>query len=276
MENHNKHIKSHSSYGSKQSILLAIISLVCIVSSYLLSGFPFLIMLAIAPLLKIYEQFKEDEKSVGAYSFYIILPLALSFTLISFYRGTTTLFQGSVFGILMALSLIFFWLTDTFSKNRLGYFTIIIFWLALEYAAIKLNPELANLLLGSCLIEYPVMIRWNSETGMMGVSAWILLSNILLYYALFKGKGLLQGNFRPLSLFYALLAISIPGLISWFLIDPQHILTVKDVILAYSDPSELPVTLKNYAVTGEVFGRTAAWISVLLILYSLVKRKVSY
>lgn len=260
-------------------LLLASLSVILMVLGYVLPSFPFLIMLAVAPLFKLYEEINLQNDAfnkTGLHPLILILILILlSHTLIYLITssGPGILFS-MVYGIMMSLAFFLYLLTDTYSKNRLGFFTIILYWLSLEYLAIKLVPEMAHLLLGTTLLSYPEWIAWNTQTGLMGITAWILTGNILLYYALFKGKGVMEGRLRPLSLVYALLALSIPVFISLQFFSPSHIITVHEVILAYTQPSEMPFEFKEYAITGEVFGRTAAWISVLIFLYSLVKLKI--
>jgi hypothetical protein len=256
--------------------LLAGLSLVCMVSGYVLSSFPFLIMLALAPLFKLYEEIKTRNKRIPILLLILLLfPIIISYSL--FYLLTSTgpvIFFSMIYGIMMSLTFIMYWFTDTYSKNRLGFFTLFLYWLSMEYVAIKLMPEMAYFLLGTTWLSYPAWVAWNAQTGMMGISAWILTGNILLYYALFKGKGIIEGHFRPLTLVYVLMAICIPIVISYQFFSPTPIITVPEVIIAYSQPSEMPLAFKDYAITGEVFGRTSAWITVLIVLYSFVKLKI--
>jgi len=259
---------------NKESFILSLLCIVFLVAGYLLPAWPFLIALAIAPLCRQHVLFKGERAAFPRYLAFILIPLSAGFLAISLFIPALQWYHGLFYGTLMALSFFIFWLTDRYAPNRLGFFTIMIYWLAMEYVAVKLLPDFAFLLLGSSFNAYPSIIAWTSETGIMGATAWIFLANILAYYVFFKEPGILHHTFRPLTLAYSLILLSIPAIISWQVYSSDYLVTPQDVVLAYSRPEDLPGYLADYALAGEVFGRTAAWVSVLLILYSLVKRKV--
>ncbi len=260
---------------NNEALILSFLSVVFMVAGHVWPEWPFLIALSIAPLFRQHIIFKGADAPFKKYFAFILVPLSLAFLIISLINPSLQWFHGLFYGLLMALSFFIFWLTDRHTQNRLGFFTVLIYWLAMEYTAIKIIPEFAHLLLGSTFRMYEDIIAWNTQTGIMGVSAWILLGNILCYYVFFKDPGILRKTFRPLTLLYSLIVLSVPAVISWWLYAPELVVTPEFAVQAYSNPSELPSGLHKYAITGEVFGRTCAWVSVLMILYSLVKRKVT-
>lgn len=261
---------------NSEKYTLSLLSLIFLALGYLVPGFPFLIVLSLAPLFRQHLLFREEQLPFRNYFLYIAGPLSVGFLIISLLAiPEVQWFHGLFHGIVMSLSFFIFWLTDRHARNRLGFFTMLIYWLAMEYVTLKIFPGAAWFLLGSTFTEYPGLIAWNAETGIMGVSALIILANILLYYVFFRAPGILEGTFRPLSLAYSLILLAVPAIISWQFYDAQQVITPADAMIAYSDSGRLPEHFTAYGATGEVFGRTAAWVSVLLILYSLVKRKVN-
>ncbi len=261
--------------NNKELYILPFIGMVFLIAGYSFNSFPFLIFSAIAPFFRLHDIFQDIKRPFRFYLIYILFPLTVSYTLIAqFFQPEVMYYQGAFYGLLMSLAFFIFWLTDKYARNRLGYFTLLLYWLAMEYVAIKIHPPFAQLLTGTTFLSFPGLVNWNVSTGIMGISAWILLANVLFYLTFFKGKGILHGNFRPITFSYALILLAIPAAISWWFYDTGDIITTSEAILAYTTPEKIPAKFSSYAITGEVFGRTSAWVSVLLILYSLVKRKV--
>lgn len=244
---------------NREIYLLAGLTVICLVSGYVMSAFPYLIMLALAPLFRVHELLVRDKWPFQRYFAFILLPLVIAYVFISaFSLSRPDPFLNIVFGALMSVSFYLFWFTDRYSKNRLGYFTLILFWLSMEYAAANLMQGLAEISIGSTLLQLDTIENMSTVTGVTGISAWILFANVLLYYALLRGNGLMQGNFRPLTLIYSLVLIAIPAILSWQFF------------------AELPAEADRSATyTNLVFGRTAAWVSILIVMYSIVQRKVN-
>lgn len=117
--------------------------------------------------------------------------------------------------------------------ERFGAFQLILFWLAIEY--------ITSMRLG-WILSRTDWIRWAQFTGYSGVSLWILIIMLLLYYILFR-KGLKW-------LYAALLVIVI----------------LAPILYSYSLP---PAN-----VSDEWVARTAAWISVLVLISAVVKELI--
>ncbi len=116
--------------------------------------------------------------------------------------------------------------------KRLGKFQLILLWLGIEYlTSIRLGKILAG----------TDWIRWVQFTGYSGVSLWILIMVLLFYYAVLQ-NGLKWG--------YAVALV---------------IVIVGPILYSYSlTPDPVPVA-------DEWVARTAAWISVLVLLSAIVK-----
>lgn len=123
--------------------------------------------------------------------------------------------------------------------RRLGKLPLILFWLAIEYIAYSVGE---NFSLGNAIIEKINFIRWEKYTGLSGVSLWILFVNLSVYYS---------DLWRGVKWGYAVAAV---------------IVFVGPILYSYTLPSEPVVEGGN-----EWVARTAAWISVLVLLSAIVK-----
>ena len=125
--------------------------------------------------------------------------------------------------------------------RRLGKLPLILLWLAVEYIALWFGE---NFFLGRAFAEKEEWIRWATYTGFSGVSLWILIANLLLYRADF-----LDG--RPKWIYAAVFVIVIVG----------------PILYSYTLPPKPAIEVEN-----EWIARTAAWISVLILLSAFVKQ----
>jgi hypothetical protein len=197
--------------------------------------------------------------------------LVLVFGILSVIREPWASLPLSInFGIFLSFAFFAFWLTDTYARNRLGLFTVLLFYAGFEYISLLFVPEYAHMLMGASLENYPDLQRWNPGTGLTGVSIWILAFNIGLYYVFFHNNAIFRGIIRWRSLIAVLILTVLPAMISiWFYSD-QIPLTAGQVQQQFTGV----LNSRNFAEAGEIAGRTCAWISVFIILYALVKRKV--
>ncbi|MTI19903.1 hypothetical protein E1176_02610 [Fulvivirga sp. RKSG066] len=247
-------------------------NLILLVSSVLLfvigqTLFPLAIFLSLAPLfalLQIEHPLKFKHADV-----LVLIALVVSFGIWAL-LSQLNLWLALSFSVLVWLSTVIYTFTNRYSKNKIGLLTLVIYWLALEYVAISLNPEFAHVLLGNAL-EVTPFIPWSASSGLTGVSCWILIGNILLYLSLFKDGGILEGRFRWLTLSYCIIGIALPIIISYFITFDVPPITSELVQKSYSG---YLIEVGHYDRTGEVFGRTSAWVAVLIILYAFVKKEV--
>lgn len=251
---------------NKKAFVLILIA----ITAYVVSNvyFPLLIFLFIAPLIAL-----KDIKHGFKYKYF---DFAVLFVLIISHL-TNGIFlnnaweMGLIFSLLIWLAFILYNISDTYLKNKIGAFTLIIFWLALAYLSINQYPQTASYLLGATF-DHSSLITWSGFSGLLGVSCWILFGNVLLYIALFKGDhNILNGNIRWLSISYSLIVIALPLIITSFM-DFENASINSQAVINYF--SGLVVDNDIYAQRGEVFGRTASWVSILLILYAFVKKRI--
>jgi hypothetical protein len=108
----------------------------------------------------------------------------------------------------------------------------------------------------------PTWTRWNIHTGYLGSSLWILSTNLIFYQAIFKSD-----KVKKWTLVIAILFIVLPILYSLYLSNPT--VNKTDMIILYANKG-----LENtYSRNGELISRTGAWVSVLIIIFTIVKSK---
>lgn len=109
--------------------------------------------------------------------------------------------------------LAFHWIRSRMG-NRLGYFSLILFWLSFEYLHLQ-NWGLSWpwLTLGNVFAARPQWIPWYSVTGTSGGSLWILLVNVLFFQWLWKWAR--HNNFRPGPFVGGIVLVALPIFLGW-------------------------------------------------------------
>ncbi len=244
---------------------------------------PWTIFIALAPIMGIMDYFfhKQGGRAYRNFAGFILLFMILAFTarsVVDFGMDDPTYWvQGLGFGAMMSLAFYIFWYTQKTSKNRIGYFTLILFWLALEYLEIKINLFDRTLVLARTLEPLGAIMSWNHKTGYLGGSLWILMVNVLVYYALLRDKAILVGTYRWALYILIILAIGIPLIIG--LISEAQPIGFQMMADLYQDgsPSDgnFPEGFDFYFEHYEYLGRTGGWVSLLIIIFAFVKGKTA-
>ena len=143
------------------------------------------------------------------------------------------------------------WLLFRFTKkklgNRIGYASLIFYWLTFEYIHHNWDLSWPWLTLGNVFATSPVWIQWYQCTGTTGGSLWVLMGNILIFRSLqarnqfkFQGSQFMQGflwnvlRIKLWSLIVALALILVPILISGMMnisISPEKISKSNNVVV---------------------------------------------
>jgi hypothetical protein len=252
--------------------LLFVISAILLSAGWLMKPFPIFIFFGFAPLFAIADQAKEDD-DFWVHIEFILLALVISFFSAHAFN-TSFLVSAIVQAIVFALAFLGYAFSYQSLGSRLGKFTIIFFWLGLEYILLKLSWREQTVFLADVIQLRPEWMKWNAYTGYLGSSLWILCTNLLLYVAVFKGK--LNWYLLALTL------ICLTGPVIYSLIIKVEGITRLQMISLYSNANVESVGTvvrgdKNqgldYAKRGELVTRTAAWISVVIVLLALVKNR---
>lgn len=232
-------------------------------AGWLMQPFPILIFVGFAPLFAITDQAKIHTSPWNRFEL-ILLALGISFFAAVFYDTSTLVF---VLAQAIAFTLAFVGYSFAYQSlgSRLGKFTIIFFWLALEYLFLKLPwAKQDSIFLADALKLQPNWLNWTYHSGYLGASLWILCVNLVFYKSFFYKK-----TFNVYLFILAILMVAAPILTS-YQIEPDGI-SREQMIALYSQ--ETLGSEDQYFKRGELVARTAAWISVLIILLSFVKNQ---
>jgi apolipoprotein N-acyltransferase len=231
--------------------------------AWLMPSFPLLVFIGLAPFIAIAVN-NRKEKSIWTSLELILLGLTISFFMATLFNKTEPAY---IIGQAIIFTMAF--LGYTFVRKNLGpgvsLITIALFWLAIEYLLLKWNPA-SSIYLADALQLKPEWVRWNSKTGYLGASLWILITNILVFQAVLTAN---KTNWLFVILF--VLSIAVPITYS-YLLDSDSITKDQLVQLYQSKGMDLS---ESYNASGELIPRTSAWISVLILLFTFVKRKTN-
>lgn len=254
--------------NNKQDLLLILASITLLVLVKFVNIFPVWVFFGLVPLFVLFHN-QQKEASVKPLLFLKIFSVFLVVFLIwncSYFNSTAISWLFPViYSVAITFSFIIYSFTNKYAKNRLGFFTILIYWLAIEFLMYYAHPQFSRFMLATAFNEHPEYVSWNVHTGFMGVSLWILLANITLFYALFKDQAMSKGKINPVALIITITIIALPAL---FNNDTTAILHL-DLLNEGTNAS------KQISGNGEYIGKTAVWVSILLILYSFVKKEVN-
>jgi apolipoprotein N-acyltransferase len=241
--------------------LLFGIAVLLLAAAWLMKSFPILIFAAIAPLFAISDQAREHSSPWNRFELILI---ALTIGLLAAHAfNFSTLIPVLLQAIVFTMTFVGYTFAYKSLGPRLGKFTIIFFWLGLEYLALKLPWNSTVVYLADSLLLKPNWYSWTVHTGYLGVTLWVLITNLLFYLGLFRASGF--------NLYYfigAILFIALPIIYS---------LQVETGVITYSHMMQLygfgtkDSLPEKYLQQGELVARTATWVSVLIILLSFVK-----
>lgn len=229
---------------------------------WLMKSFPILIFVALSPLFALADKIHSEDKFWN-YAELILIALALSLL-----AGHIFQLQFLIPSIIQAIGFTLAFVGYGFVHQSLGphagKIIIIIFWLAIEYILLKLQWPTDNLFLADAIQLKNNWSNWTYHTGYLGSSLWILLVNFILYLAVFKSGKI---NWIWVILFITLLAA--PIIFSF----TSELTGVKreEMIALYTN--SIKDLRSIYLKRGEFIPRTAAWISVLIFIFALVKNK---
>lgn len=164
-----------------RKLFLALLSGLLFALSWPSIGFFPLIFLAFIPLL-ILEKESKNGSQVFWYSFFAFF----LFNIITTYWIYHATIIGAIFAFiinsaLMALSFWLFHKIKIITIERLGYFSLIVLWISMEYLHLNWDLSWPWLTLGNVFATNPYIIQWYEFTGFLGGTLWVILVNLLLY-----------------------------------------------------------------------------------------------
>ncbi|MDZ7649306.1 MAG: hypothetical protein U5K54_20275 [Cytophagales bacterium] len=190
----------------------------------------------------------------------ILLALTISLFAASFFD-----FQIIIIVLVQAIVLTLTFVGYSFAYqnlgSKLGKFTVIFFWLGIEFTFLNLPWREQTIFLADSLSLVPDWIRWTNHSGYLGVSLWILSVNLVFYLSFFH-----IGTFNLYLFILAILLIGIPIVLSYQL---DTLGVNRAQMISFSNESNI----LQEKFTSELVARTAAWVSVLIILLAFVKNQ---
>jgi apolipoprotein N-acyltransferase len=202
---------------------LAAVSILCFWLAWPMMPLTPLLFTVFVPLLVMEEhataeRYKRPRRVLNWYWYVTLLGWNLTTT---WWVSNSTLIGGIVANLanagLMMIPLALYRFTrqrlGTDQKGQLlGYFSLVLYWMSFEYIHLSWDLSWPWLTLGNAFAQYPVWVQWYEWTGVFGGSLWVLLGNLLIYFAFFAGGW--RFHIRPLIIsgLYILLPIGV-GLI---------------------------------------------------------------
>lgn len=251
----------------KNPVRLFIIAQILLLIAFVWRDFPVFIFFAFAPLFALIDHPAALKDS------YLPFLVAVVTAFIFYYVMRQSMYKTSVISWIIyftALATVFtaYILLQRWTNNRLNKFALIIFILAMEYLFLKFMLKPTPVFLADLLKYKMAWTRWNVFTGYSGATLWILLSNLLFYQALFK-----EEKINWAMCIVASLVVAGPIVIS--VLSTGTALAKADILSFYSNSGYVNST---YSQHGELISRTGAWVSLLIIIFTLIKgttKKVS-
>lgn len=241
--------------------VLFVISALLLSVGWLVKPFPVFVLVGFAPLFAIVDRVKQDDTFWTNIEF-ILLSLCVSY-FAAYHFESKHVVGALVHGIIFTLAFLGYSYAHQQLGDRLGKFTILFFWLSLEYVLLKMPWRSNVIFLADSFKLKQSWLNWNLHGGYLAVSVWILLCNLLVYMGVFK-SGIKAG-----WLVAALLLMVIPTLYSHFVIHSGGINKTQMLSLyTITKPAET-----RYSRIGELAARTATWVSLLILLLAFVKNK---
>ena len=254
-------------------ILLAVASGVLLSLGWPAGGFPFILFVALVPLLYI-----EDYIAKNKHNF--IKASVFFFAYITFFiwnlLTTWWIVYSTVFGAVMAVVfnslfmatvfMLYHLVRRTVFKSRGGFYVLVLFWVSFEFLHLDWDLSWSWLNLGNGFAAYPQFIQWYEVTGTFGGCIWILLANILLYKFLLSAVGYYRSKRTSVLLFGAfILLLLVPSVISLTMYNNYH---------EKGDPYRCLVIQPNIDPYNEKFGGMTP-LEQLEIITRLAKSKLN-
>lgn len=230
--------------------------------AWLMRSLPIFIFVGIAPLFALTDHAQKDNR----WNKLELVGVALA---ISLWAGWVFASEFVVNALLEAIAITVVFVGFTAVRQwlgaKLGKLPLILFWLALEYVFLKLHFTNQVLFLADALQLKKEWYAWTDKTGYLGISLWILVVNFALYL------GTLQQGIRVPYLVLFLVLLVAPIVYSYTLTNESVLGRAEMEVLYQTNQA----ASSSYQDKGEWITRTAAWISVLIILFAIVKHNTA-
>lgn len=173
----------------KYLILLSVTSGILLSLPWLVSSLGWILFFSFVPLLMVEDELSIGKNQQGSSFFILTFITFLIWNILSTWWIAYVSFSGMMLITVLnaVLMVCIWWLMHLIHKRfavRTGYFSLVIFWITLEFLQHHWAIPWTWLTLGNGFANSLKIIQWCEFTGVLGVSLWVLLSNILFFLAL--------------------------------------------------------------------------------------------
>ena len=205
---------------TKNNLLLSVLSGLLLAASWFIKPFALLILIAIVPLLLVENSVEGLKNARKQMTLYASITFLVWNSLTIWWIYNATLF-GAIFAVignsfLMLFTFyLYFWLRRK-SNFKISSYTLIIWWLAFEFAYLRTEISFPWLNLGNTFSATPSLIQWYEYTGTLGGTLLVLFVNISLSKILIAFK---ESKNNKHTVYQTIATILIPAFLftySWF------------------------------------------------------------
>ncbi len=197
----------------KKRYLFSLIGGILMVLSFPFTGSLSLLMLfAWIPLLFIeeniyYNKYRSSKVFIHAYIIFFLYNVGTTWWIWNASPGGA-IFAFVLNSLIMALVFQLFHLAKKYIGRREGNIALVVFWVAFEYLHYHWELSWPWLNLGNVFASTPNLVQWYSFSGVLGGTAWILITN-LLAFSILRNKLLKHKSWTSQKLLFSLLALSL-------------------------------------------------------------------
>lgn len=168
--------------------LLAVLGGVLMWLGWPIKPFPFFLFVGFVPLLFIEQRISASATipHKGSAFFKYSYLFFLIWNLLTTYWVCFSTVPGGIAAItcnalLMSIPAMAFFFTKRFAGEKLGYLSLVVYYLTFEQFHLNWDLTWPWLTLGNGFAATPVLVQWYEYTGHMGGSVWVLAVNVLVF-----------------------------------------------------------------------------------------------
>ena len=165
--------------------ILAFIGALLLYISWPPMSFPFLIFIALVPVLLIEDSFYQQPRKYGSakllgnlYILFLIWNILTTWWV--FNAAKEAVFAITLNSLFMCIPVLLFHKTRKKFSLTIAYISLVCYWLAFEHLHLRWDISWPWLTLGNVFAKWPSVIQWYEYTGVMGGTVWIWVVNILV------------------------------------------------------------------------------------------------